>query len=340
MPERTLTFLVVENDSVMRKTHVNMLNNMGYTEIYQTGDGTEAWTLFKNNEINFVISAWDIPEMNGLILLKVIRADLNFISVPFLLITESVTKAQVIEAGEAGVSDLITLPFTEELFKQKIDRILQLDMDPKQIEAEENFQRGVALMNEERWDEALNAFKKILSVLENAEVYYNMGYIYTAQGNYDEALLCLRKAAQINSAFARAYRMMGQVYIKIGMPKEAEINLQKAADLYMDKDMDENAESILLQVAELNPNTLNVYNSLGIIYRKQGRYDLALEQYQRAIKVDAEDEHIYYNLSRVYLVMKDFAKASHALKKALEFAPDFTEAKDLLNSIEMGQVIR
>ncbi|MBW2623356.1 MAG: tetratricopeptide repeat protein [Deltaproteobacteria bacterium] len=340
MLERTLTFLVVENDSVMRKTHVYMLNNMGYTEIHQAGDGTEAWTLFKNNEIDFVISAWDIPEMNGLVLLKVIRADIKHISIPFLMITESVTRAQVIEAGEAGLSDLITLPFTEELFRHKIEHILQVAMDPKQIEAENNFQLGVTLMNEERWEEALSAFQGVLSVLENAEVYYNMGYIYTAQGNYDEAILCLRKATQINNAFARAYRMMGQVYIKIDKPKEAVTNLQKAADLYMDKDMDENAESILLQVAELNPNTLNVYNSLGIIYRKQGKYDLAVEQYQKAIKVDAEDEHIYYNLSRVYLVMKDFTNASNALKKALEFSPDFTEAKELLNSIEMGRVIK
>ena len=340
MLEKILTFLVVESDSIMRKAHVKMLNNMGYPEIYQTGDGTEAWTLFKNNEIDFVISAWDIPEMSGLVLLKIIRADIKHISVPFLIMTESVTKAQVIEAGEAGVSDLITLPFAEELFRQKIEHILQVDMDPKRIEAEKNFERGVALMNEERWEEALTAFQAILTVLENAEVYYNMGYIYTAQGKYDEAILCLRKAAQINNAFARAYRMMGQVYIKMGMSNEAETNLQKAADLYMDKDMDESAESILLQVAELNPNTLNVYNSLGIIYRKQGRYDLALEQYEKAIKVDAEDEHIYYNLSRVYLVMKDFTRAAQALKKAIKFSPDFTEAKDLLNSIEMGQVIK
>jgi tetratricopeptide (TPR) repeat protein len=167
-----------------------------------------------------------------------------------------------------------------------------------------------------------------------------MGYINTAQGNYEEAILCFRKATQINNAFAKAYRKLGEVYIQLGRTKEAEINLQKAADIYMDKNMDKNAEQILLQVAEINPNTINVYNSLGILYRRQNKYDTALIQYQKALKVDPQDEHIYYNLSRVYLLMKKFSQATEALKKALNIDPDFTEAQDLLKSIEVGQAIK
>lgn len=340
LSNRELTFLVVEHDLDILRNEVKILRDLGYTDILQASNGTDAWAMFKNYKVDFVVTAWDLPEMSGLALLKIIRADIKSSSVSIFLVVESVTKAQVIEAGEAGASDLVVHPFTPDLLKRKIDNIIQIDLDPKYIEAEKNYDQGLSLMKEGRYQEALTAFKRILAVFENAEIYYNMGYINTAQGNYEEAILCFRKATQINNAFAKAYRKLGEVYIQLGRTKEAEINLQKAADIYMDKNMDKNAEQILLQVAEINPNTINVYNSLGILYRRQNKYDTALIQYQKALKVDPQDEHIYYNLSRVYLLMKKFSQATEALKKALNIDPDFTEAQDLLKSIEVGQAIK
>ncbi|MBW2622610.1 MAG: tetratricopeptide repeat protein, partial [Deltaproteobacteria bacterium] len=328
LSQQNMTFLVVEHDLELRKREVQILRDYGYTDILQASDGTDAWALFKNYKVDFVVSAWNLPEMSGLVLLKIIRADSNNSSIPILLVVDSVTKVQVIEAGEAGVSDLVILPFTPGVFKEKIDNVIKIDLDPNYLEAEKSYNHGLDLMKEGRFQEALISFKRILTVFENAEIYYNMGYINTAQGNYDEAIICFRKATQINNAFAKAYRKLGEVYIKLGQNKEAEINLQKAADIYMDKHMDKNAEQILHQVVKLNPNTINVYNSLGILYRRQGRFGLALSQYEKALKVDPEDEHICYNMSRVYLLMKKFPEAAEMLKMALKFAPEFSEAQD------------
>ena len=337
LTKRELTFLVVEHDLDTRRNEVKILRDLGYNDILQAGNGTDAWAMVKNYKVDFVVTAWDLPEMNGLALLKIIRADVKSSATPIFLVVDSVTKSQVIEAGEAGASDLVVQPFTPDLLKKKIDNIIQIEFDPKNIEAEKSYEQGLNLMKEGRYQEALTAFKRILAVFENAEIYYNMGYIYTAQANYDEAILCFRKATQINNAFAKAYRKLGEVYLELGMKKEAETHLQKAADIYMDKNMDKNAEQILLQVAEINPNTINVYNSLGILYRRQNKYDSALLQYKKALKVDPHDEHIFYNLSRVYLLMKKFPEATEALKSALGISPDFTEAQDLLKSIEVGR---
>lgn len=170
---RNLTFLVVERDLALRRSEVQILRDHGYTDILQAGDGTDAWAMFKNYKVDFVISAWDLPEMSGLVLLKIIRADSKNSSIPILLVVESVTKAQVIEAGEAGVSDLVIQPFTPDLFKEKIDSTIKIDLDPNYIEAEKNYNHGLDLMKEGRFQEALIAFKRILTVFENAEIYYN-----------------------------------------------------------------------------------------------------------------------------------------------------------------------
>jgi tetratricopeptide (TPR) repeat protein len=78
-----------------------------------------------------------------------------------------------------------------------------------------------------------------------------------------------------------------------------------------------------------------VYNSLGIIYRRQGRYDKAADQYQRAIKVNALDENIYYNLGRIYYDTEQLNKARDILVKALEINPSFKEASDMVKAIDL-----
>jgi len=337
-PLRQLTFLVVDSDFASLKTETRVLHDMGYTNVLQAENGTEAWPMLKNYKVDFVISAWDLPEMNGLALLKLIRTDLEHNTMPVVLVVERVTRGQVVEAGEVGVNDLIVHPISPEIFKNKVKGVIEVELDPKHIEVERNFELGRKLMKEGHFEEALTAFKRILSVYEHAEIYYNMGYINTAQEKYDDAIICFRKATQIDNTFARAYRMMGKVYIKLGQNEEAGQAMQKAAEIYMDKNMDKNAEQILQEVADLNPDTINVYNSLGILYRRQGKYLEAVKQYRKALKVNPHDENIFYNLSRVYLATNDLPNAQKAVQEALKINPGFNEARELLKSIEAGAV--
>ncbi|MBU2549018.1 MAG: response regulator, partial [Proteobacteria bacterium] len=64
------TFLLVENDNRIRKALAALLREMGHTEILQARTGTEAWSLFKQFQPDLIVSSWDLPEMNGLVLLK------------------------------------------------------------------------------------------------------------------------------------------------------------------------------------------------------------------------------------------------------------------------------
>lgn len=334
------TFLLADNESALRKAEAGILRDMGYGEILQATDGTQAWSMFKNFDVNFVISAWDMPEMNGLLLLKVIRADVASSTTPVVLVVQEVTKSQVIEAGEAGVTGMLIRPFTPDTFKRKIEEILRVEEDPQSLQVKESFKRGLELMNEGKYEEALAEFKRVLNIYENAEVYYNLGYIKTAQGRYEEAIIAFRRATQINNAFAQAYQKMAEAYVKLGRDMEAQQCLEKAAEIYMEKHMDESAEAVLMEAMKLNPSTINIYNSLGILYRRQGKYEEAIKQYRRALRVNPFDENIHYNLSRVLMAVKDFKGAAEILRKAVELNPDFIEARDTLKSIEMGEGLK
>ena len=325
--------LIVNMDQDLRRTQAAMLKNMGFTKILQAADGNEAWSMIKTFQVAMVICSWRLSrDMSGLVLLKVIRADQAYAEIPFLMVVDEITRAQVLEAGQAGVSDIIVLPFDVDTFKKKVEQSLKGE-DAETIESKVLISQGSKLMQEGRYQEALDSFQKVLTVHESAEVYFNLGYIRTSQGRYEEAINAFRKATQINNAFAQAFQKMGEVYALMGRSDEARKCLEKAAEIFMEKNMDVKAEEAFQKVLEINPNTPNVFNSLGIVYRRQGKLSDAARMYRKALKVNPFDEHIHYNLARVYTASKQYEDAVVILEKAIHINPDFAEAENLLKSI-------
>jgi tetratricopeptide (TPR) repeat protein len=326
-------FLVADSDPERLAEVSQYVRKAGAVHLHEANNGAEGFSSLKQHGADMIVAGWDMPEINGLGLLKVTRADAKFSRVPFLLMATEVTKAQVIEAAEAGVHGILIAPFNERSFLAKLEEVSRVGQEPTDLEAKRLAQQGETLMRQERWGEAVQCFQKVLTVYENAEVYYNMGYIKTAQGKYEDALRCFAKATTINNAFAEAYQKMGECYLQLGQKRYAQASLQRAADIYSDKKMDGNAEQVLKEVLKINPDTINVYNSLGILYRRQGKYDLAIKQYKKALRVNSTDENILYNLARTYYEAGEFDQAKTVLNRALSLNPGFSHGQELLMAV-------
>lgn len=334
--DNTPTFLLADQGINMRKTAALFLAEMGYYQIHQARNGTEAWAIVKNLNANFILSGWDLPDMSGLSLLKIIRTDPVTANIPFVLVVGEITKSQVIEAGEAGVSAILTQPLSRAAFLSRIEALLKVKEDPRDIEFRKLYAQGVECMNQGQYGEALQAFERSLTIYESAEIYFNVGYIKTAQGRYEEAIIAFQRAVQIDKAHAMAYHKMADAYTRLGRKSEARDCFELAAEIYLDKYQDEQAETVLMEALKLHPGTLNVFNSLGILYRRQEKFQEAIRAYRKALKINPEDEHIHYNLARVYLSVNSNREAYKVLTKALKINPGFDEARQLLVSIDMG----
>ena len=330
------TFLIADGNPDSLDAQSALLQSLGYYNYLQAEEGAEAWAMFRNFDVDMVICSNEMPDINALDLLKLIRSNEEYDATPFIMVAENVTTKLVFRAGRAGVSDIIVWPFSEETFKKKIKDIIELEQEPNFIEAEKEIKRGTELMKAGRDDEALKVFEGILSVHETAEVYFNMGYIKSARGQFEDALKCFHRATRINNDFARAYKKMGEVYSKMGKTEEAEKYYNRAAEIYMERKDDDEAENMYEAVVKLKPDTINVYNSLGILYRRQSRYDEALEQYRKALKVHPNDENIHFNMARLFLDLHRIDEATQSLTRALKINPGFTEARELLRMAEMG----
>jgi tetratricopeptide (TPR) repeat protein len=77
----------------------------------------------------------------------------------------------------------------------------------------------------------------------------------------------------------------------------------------------------------------HLFNEYGIELRRGKMYELAIENYEKAISIDPTDEALYFNMARAYYEAGQPAEAGTFLKKALEIRPDFREAKLLHDAI-------
>jgi len=117
--------LVVDDFSTMRRIVKNLLRDLGFTNIQEADDGSTALPMLQGGDFDFVVTDWNMPGMQGIDLLKAIRADASLSHIPVLLITAEAKKEQIVMAAQAGVNGYIVKPFTAATLNTKLDKIFE-----------------------------------------------------------------------------------------------------------------------------------------------------------------------------------------------------------------------
>lgn len=121
----TMRFLVVDDSPTMRRIVCNALKEIGYSDMSEAGDGAEALSALNDQPADFLITDWNMPNMNGLELTKAVRGHDQFGEMPILMITTRGMKEDVVAAMQARVNNYVVKPFTPDVLREKIDMILQ-----------------------------------------------------------------------------------------------------------------------------------------------------------------------------------------------------------------------
>jgi len=127
---KTLKFLVVDDFSTMRRIVKNLLNDLGYQNVVEADDGNTALPILQQGDIDCLITDWNMPGMHGLELLKAVRSDAKLAKLPVLMLTAEAKREQIVEAAQAGVSGYVIKPFTAEILKEKLEKILGVAVGP------------------------------------------------------------------------------------------------------------------------------------------------------------------------------------------------------------------
>lgn len=125
MADPKTKFLVVDDFSTMRRIVRNLLKELGYTNVDEAEDGAMALSKLKSEQFDFVISDWNMPVMDGLDMLKNIRADSALSKVPVLMVTAEAKKENIIAAAQAGANGYVVKPFTAATLDEKLSKIFE-----------------------------------------------------------------------------------------------------------------------------------------------------------------------------------------------------------------------
>jgi len=121
----SMKILIVDDSITIRRIIANALKTVGFPETVEAVNGKDALEKLTSNKIDFIITDWNMPEMNGLDLIKEVRANPLYSSMPILMITTRGTERDVVEALQAKVNSYIMKPFTPQELKEKIEGILK-----------------------------------------------------------------------------------------------------------------------------------------------------------------------------------------------------------------------
>lgn len=125
MADPKTKFLVVDDFSTMRRIVRNLLKELGYTNVDEAEDGALGLAKLRSEKFDFVISDWNMPNMDGLEMLKSIRADPTLAKLPVLMVTAEAKKENIIAAAQAGASGYVVKPFTAATLDEKLAKIFE-----------------------------------------------------------------------------------------------------------------------------------------------------------------------------------------------------------------------
>jgi two-component system chemotaxis response regulator CheY len=121
--DQTMQILVVDDYRTMIRIIRNLLKQIGYEQVDEATDGSEALTKMRGKRYGLVISDWNMEPMTGYELLKEVRADPALAPTPFIMVTAESKTENVIAAKKAGVNNYIVKPFNAQTLKNKIDAV-------------------------------------------------------------------------------------------------------------------------------------------------------------------------------------------------------------------------
>lgn len=125
MADKNMRILVVDDFPTMRRIVRSLLKELGLTNVEEAEDGKDGLSKLRGGNFEFVVSDWNMPNLDGLEMLKQIRADDALKHLPVLMVTAEAKKENIIAAAQAGANGYVVKPFTAATLEEKLNKIFE-----------------------------------------------------------------------------------------------------------------------------------------------------------------------------------------------------------------------
>lgn len=125
MANKDMSILVVDDFPTMRRIVRSLLKELGFTNVEEAEDGQDALNKLRNGGFEFVVTDWNMPNLDGVEMLKTIRDEEALKHLPVLMVTAEAKKENIIAAAQAGANGYIVKPFTAATLEEKLNKIFE-----------------------------------------------------------------------------------------------------------------------------------------------------------------------------------------------------------------------
>lgn len=114
-------FLIIDDEGEINEMIVDLLEMMGFNgTFYQAYSLEDAKRILSQNKVDYILSDWNLPDGQGISLLKAIRKSPKFENIPFLMITGNNDVDSMVLSSKVGVSEYLTKPFDIDDLQNKL----------------------------------------------------------------------------------------------------------------------------------------------------------------------------------------------------------------------------
>jgi tetratricopeptide (TPR) repeat protein/S1-C subfamily serine protease len=213
--------------------------------------------------------------------------------------------------------------------------VLSADVSKGNATATQWLERGNQLWRLRRFEEAVKAFDKAIKLEPSLYLaHYGLGLTLNSWGKDQEAVAALEQAVRYKDCFAIAWALQSSVYRKLNQLDKALIAIDKAIqlqpknpNLYNEKwvvlgslKRYSEAEAAISKTIELSRRAV-FFNNRGNLYYFQKKWDLALANYNEAIKLNPQSAYIYASRGNAYDELKKWDLALDDYNKAIQLNP-------------------
>jgi two-component system chemotaxis response regulator CheY len=119
----SLKVLVVDDQQTMRSLVRSGLQQLGFKDIRESADGEDGLRAMLTSKSHLIISDYNMPRLDGLGLLRAVRAHEPIRGTAFIMLTGRADKELVQRAVQFGVNNYLVKPFTVQTLKEKIEAV-------------------------------------------------------------------------------------------------------------------------------------------------------------------------------------------------------------------------
>jgi two-component system chemotaxis response regulator CheY len=122
--DSNISIIVIEDFPFMRRIIKDCLLELGFVNIHEADDGSTGLDIINRKKAELIISDYDLPDMSGIELLRVVQSSEKTKDIPFLMVIKEAQADEIINLLDSGKQDSIVKPFTADMLGRKIEMLL------------------------------------------------------------------------------------------------------------------------------------------------------------------------------------------------------------------------